>query len=296
MRKDRERDPYLDIYDMTSRNNGSLSKKLKSVNFHITKRCNYDCIFCFARFNKVEEKRLSEYDAKFVIAELARVGTQKITFVGGEPTLVSYLPDLVIYAKDLGMTTMIVTNGTKITKSYLKKFDGKLDWVGLSIDSGKEGINKVLGRGNGKHVKQTYENVELLKRFNIKIKLNTVITDMTWDEDMSHLIQKINPLRWKVFKVLMIGGENDEAIDLSISNEKFDYFIKKHRHLNPISEHNEDMVDGYVMIDPLGGFFNNSNGVMSHGPSIVSVGIERAYEFSNFKISKFIYRGANYEW
>ncbi|GIQ92690.1 hypothetical protein KIPB_016603, partial [Kipferlia bialata] len=40
---------------------------------------------------------------------------------------------------------MVVTNGTRLTEEYLDSFEGCLDWVGLSIESGRETVNAELG-------------------------------------------------------------------------------------------------------------------------------------------------------
>jgi len=276
--------------------NSDLREKLKSVNYHLIKACNYRCKFCFAHFNQIEKNKLTKNDAKNIINELSNFGTKKITFVGGEPTLVEFLPDLVKYAKDKGMTTMVVTNGTKLNEQYLKKFENKLDWVGLSIDSGREQINKELGRGNGNHVSQTLDNVKLLRKYNIRVKLNTVVTKLSYDEDMSWLIKKIKPERWKVFKLLMIKGENDAAKYLTISDKEFNSFIEKHEKCDPIMENNDDMTNSYVMIDPEGRFFSNSNGKLNHGPPILAVGVEKAFKITEFNIAKFESRGGDYDW
>ena len=38
-------------------------------------------------------------------------------------------------AKELEMTTSMVTNGSRITAEWLDSVDGSLDWTALSIDS-----------------------------------------------------------------------------------------------------------------------------------------------------------------
>lgn len=273
-----------------------IRTKLTSVNYHLIKACNYRCTFCFAQFKQISTNYLPKLDSLKLISILAENGTQKITFVGGEPTLVPFLPELVIHAKSLGMTTMVVTNGTKLKREYLAKFQNCLDWVGLSIDSTDEGISKELGRGFGSHVNQTIDNAKLLREFSIRIKLNTVVTEKTWNEDMSWLLEEIRPERWKIFKILLIHGENDEARSLQITNRQFQYFISQHDDHNPIAEENEDMIDSYIMIDPEGRFYNNSNHRLDHGPQILSVGIETAISLLNFSELKFNDRGGLYQW
>ena len=126
-------------------NNNSGINPLISVNFHLTRACNYGCEFCYARFPTLHTC-LPVKEAKLLITLLHDNGTEKITFVGGEPFLYRDLGELVQYAKSLGMITMIVTNGSLITQEFLKKYASCIDWIGLSIDSGIETIEKALGR------------------------------------------------------------------------------------------------------------------------------------------------------
>ncbi len=284
------------ILELNNNEENSLLKELiKSVNFHITKNCNYKCKICFAHFNQVND-HLDFEEAKRLITILANAGTIKITFVGGEPTLVRYLPELIVHSKKLGLTTMLVTNGSKLNEKYIQDLKNSLDWVGLSIDSATEEGNKLLGRGVGNHLSQTYKNVELLNKYGIKIKINTVICKINKDENMTDMITKIKPQRWKVFQILPINGENDEANDLMISEDDFHKFIQNHKHLNPIAENNDAMTDSYLMIDPFGQFFNNSNGKLNHGKSILKVGVKEAFRWTNFDKYKFQNRKGEYDW
>ena len=97
---------------------------------------------------------------------------EKITFLGGEPTLAPYLPKMLAIAKERGRTTSIITNGYRLSEKYLHKLRGLLDWVTVSIDSSHPHIHAQLGRGfdGGKrplareHYEQVSEREYLLRR------------------------------------------------------------------------------------------------------------------------------------
>ena len=61
------------------------------------------------------------------------------------------------------MITGVVSNGTGITQKFLKKYGNSIDWIGLSLDSGNEDIQRALGRGNGKCV-QSITNKSKMKK------------------------------------------------------------------------------------------------------------------------------------
>ncbi len=87
----------------------------ESINFHFWPKCNYDCLYCFSRFN-YRIPHLSEKTCKKLICELANAGIKKINFAGGEPTLNPFLGSLLSFSKGLNLTTSIISNGTGISQ------------------------------------------------------------------------------------------------------------------------------------------------------------------------------------
>ena len=98
------------------------------------------CRFCFAAFQDVGKDALPKghlprEDCLAVVEALARAGFDKINFAGGEPTLCPWLPDLIRRAKELELTTSMVTNGSCVTPEWLHGVDGCLDWAAVSLDT-----------------------------------------------------------------------------------------------------------------------------------------------------------------
>lgn len=229
---------------------------------------------------------------------LADAGCEKLTFVGGEPLLCPILPTLLEVTQDLGLTTMIVTNGTLLDLSFLQQNHKNIDWISLSIDSQYESVQLKLGRGIGNHVDQTIRNVQLIKAFNIRLKLNSVITQLNFQEDMNDFIISLSPERWKAFQVLPVRGQNDHAIkDLMISSKEFTLFRQNHQHLQcAVFEDNQTMQGSYLMLSPFGEIFSNTSGHHVYGPSILDVGVETALGQTDWDLGKLIERGGVYSW
>ena len=214
-----------------------------SVNFHLWPRCNLRCTFCYAGFPD-SRKAMPTADAKRLISLLAAAGTEKITFVGGEPTLHPDLAALVRHAAEVGLVTCIVTNGARLLL-VLDAAAGAVHWVGLSVDSGSEAVQAALGRGKGNHVAQSVVLAEVVRARGIRLKLNTVVTSLTWAEDMSALVRAIKPERWKAFQVLRVEGENDGRVEpLLISAEQFASFVCRHEHLHAVTTEREQHQHG----------------------------------------------------
>lgn len=273
--------------------------QLPAVNFHVWKPCNYKCKFCFAVFDDVPG-RLSQEDA-LALVEVLAPHCDKITFVGGEPTLCPFLGDLIEAAHRLDKTTCVVSNGQRL-RPLIERHAASLDWIGLSVDSAEEAVCVELGRGTGGHVQRCIELAELARSRGIGIKLNTVVTALSHLEDMSALVRAIRPERWKVFQVLAIAGQNDGAIEpLRVTGAQFRAFIDRHTHLAaeglpPVPEDNEDMTGSYVMIDPMGRFFDNVEGRLQYSAPILEVGVERAFESIRWDRGRFEQRNGLYQW
>ena len=271
-----------------------------SVNYHIIKACDSTCSFCFATFRDVGSG-LKLPDSERLIRMLADAGAEKITFAGGEPTLHRGLGAMLRCAKDAGLTTSIVTNGFQLER-VLREASGFIDWVGISVDSADETVQRRLGRGQGDHVHRSMRLAELCRGAGIRLKLNTVVTTLNWEEDMSEYLRAFRPERWKVFQVLPVEGQNDGSVeDLLISSEQFQAFVNRHESLKtdglgPIPESNESMTDSYAMIDPLGRFYGDTDFKHRVSPPILEVGVLRALQSVGFVPEKLIERGGVYDW
>ncbi len=133
-----------------------------SVNWHVWPSCNYHCTFCYATF--AEMVNVLRKDESLTVPRLLRAaGTEKLTFAGGEPTLCPYLSDLLREAKTAGLVTMIVTNGTRLTDTYIDRIRPWVDWIAVSVDSVSSEVETRLGRGRGNHVEQTIEAAQRIR-------------------------------------------------------------------------------------------------------------------------------------
>lgn len=280
---------------------------IPSVNFHLWEPCNMRCKFCFATFQDVKQQilpkgHLPKEQAINVVEQIANFGFSKITFAGGEPTLCPWLPELIRRAKSLGLTTMIVTNGTRLNNDYLSSIADYIDWIALSVDSLNPEVNSQSGRAiKGKRVIDQNSYLELtsrIKSHNIKLKINTVVHSMNYNEDMNEFISLVTPIRWKVLQVLPIDGQNSLSVDpFLINDDQFQTFLKNHKdQISLVPESNYDIKGSYVMIDPAGRFFQNIQKQYEYSSPILQVGISEAYEEMNYDTSLFKKRGGIYQW
>jgi len=271
-----------------------------AVNFHIWKPCNEACTFCFATFDDVRGHLCAD-DAVSVVRLLRGAGCQKINFAGGEPTLCPYLVPVLAESRRLAFVTSIISNGARL-RELLERHAQDLDWVGLSVDSAREDVQAALGRGRGDHVRRSVDLFDLVRMHGLRAKLNTVVTALNWEEDMSAFVRRVRPERWKVFQVLPIAGQNDGRVEsLLVTSDQFSAFVSRHEPLRaeglePVTEDNDAMTGSYVMVDPLGRFYGNATGRHVYSDPILSVGVEAALAQIGWSPEKFMQRGGLYNW
>ncbi len=287
-----------------------------AVNWHLEAFCNYACSFCYAPLTEQRLlTRISEKEGTSLIEDLSSSGVEKINFVGGEPMLHPHLDAWIIAAKSFGLTTSIVSNGTRMTEGWLTEMRPHLDWLGLSIDASNDEMHALMGRGLkgevasgvSRHLERSKEVWQMARGLGYGLKLNTVVTSVNVDDDMSELVGFLKPHRWKIFRVLRIDGENDGRVEpLLISQNQFDDYMIRHRRslrdlegTQIVSEDNEDMLGTYAMIDPQGMVYTNLHGCYHYSKkSAVEIGFSASWAqvMDGFSDIGFESRGGNWEW
>ena len=288
----------------------SIASEIPSVNYHLWRPCNMRCGFCFATFQDIDTDtlpggHLGRDDCMSVVESLAQAGFRKINFAGGEPTLCPWLPDLIRTAGALGLTTSMVTNGSRVTGEWLDSVHGSLDWVALSIDSVDPDTLLRIGRSTraGPMGELDYLRViDLFRRYDVRVKVNTVVTRINLDEDLTGFIVKARPERWKLLQVLPVDGQNDSTVgEHLVSDDEFVRYVLVGRRVEEhgitvVPESNYLMTGSYVMVDPAGRFFDNVTGAHTYGRSIIEVGVEAALSDVSIEPEKFLARGGIYGW
>ena len=288
----------------------SIVNEIPAVNYHLWQSCNMSCGFCFATFQDIHSHilpkgHLGREDCLSVVESLAQAGFQKINFAGGEPTLCLWLPDLIRRAKELGLTTSVVTNGSRITEEWLDSVNGSLDWVALSIDSVNPDTLLRIGRATrpGPMSEHDYLRViGILKQHPVRVKINTVVTQGNLQENLADFIIVARPERWKLLQVLPVRGQNDNTIsEHVVSAAEFDGYVQLNRHVEEygitvVPESNDLMTGSYVMVDPAGRFFDNVAGSHTYSRPILEDGVEKALQDVSVSPEKFLSRDGLYNW
>ena len=141
---------------------------------------------------------------------------------------------------------------------------------------------------------------ESAKARGLRLKVNTVVNRYNLDEDFRSFIRAMGPERWKVFQALSVEGQNDRHFgEFAVSRAEFDLYVERNRSVEQdgitvVPENNEMMTGSYLMIDPLGRFFDDTQGKHTYSRPILEVGVPQALEEIMIYPERFAQRGGLY--
>lgn len=286
------------------------------INWHLTEGCNYSCKYCYAKWDTPIEKnaiwRKPEQTTQLLenIESYFRPHTRsllsgqmswdsvRLNLAGGEPLLVGdYLRQIIFDASRFDMRVSLISNMSLITHENLSWLAPKLSTLGLSVDALIHHTNLLIGRVDSKGkslcLDRLVDKVAYARILNpsLEIKLNTVVNSHNWEASLGPMLQHLLPDRWKVLRALPATTDA-----LTISAQQFDSFVQRHQAFKSIMtvEDNTCMVDSYLMIDPFGRFFQNSDclgaGGYVYSAPILQVGVEEALRQISFSPEKYCAR------
>jgi radical SAM protein with 4Fe4S-binding SPASM domain len=122
----------------------SMVQELNTVWFHVTRRCNLSCVYCYAGGSMQLERELSITEINRTLGEIATLGPYLVYITGGEPLMRADLWEI----EPHGLRLRLITNGTLVDEGNYRKIADKFAEVQVSID-GPDPETHQLMRPNG---------------------------------------------------------------------------------------------------------------------------------------------------
>jgi radical SAM protein with 4Fe4S-binding SPASM domain len=147
------------------------------VVWNTTQRCNLKCIHCYTKSeNKPYQNELTTQEAKTFIEDLANFKVPVLLFSGGEPLLRQDLFEIASQASNLGIRTVLSTNGTLITQEIAQNLKtAGFTYIGVSIDGAETTNNKF--RNNPQAFNQAITGIRNCLKAGIKPGLRFTVTN-----------------------------------------------------------------------------------------------------------------------
>jgi radical SAM protein with 4Fe4S-binding SPASM domain len=111
----------FDLWEKTK-----AKRKLLSIDFEITARCNNDCRHCYINLpagdKAAKAKELSIEEIEDMIEQALPLGTIWCLITGGEPLLRKDFADIYLLLKEKGILVSVFTNATLIKEDHIQMF------------------------------------------------------------------------------------------------------------------------------------------------------------------------------
>lgn len=180
---------------------------MKRLEFHISYRCNHNCIFCSEeeRMNKFYNHPLSIKEIKLILLDRRKKWYNHVNFTWWEPTIIPNFLEIVEFAKKIWYKIYIGTNWIML---YWEDFASELLWnideLSLSIHwFDKESCFKQIW--NNKHFEniwKIFENITKYKKNDTELFLNIVLNKYNY-QDILKIINFVIDSWYNFWQVLV---------------------------------------------------------------------------------------------
>jgi Fe-coproporphyrin III synthase len=161
------------------------------------------------------------------VRNVADLGFERLSISGGEPLLYPHLKNILIAAREVGMSTSLVTNGSFPQKKY-EELVGLVDIIGVSLDGKKELHNEIRQKASA------YDKVERFLDFSQNVFSSVGIiyslSDQSW-EDVPEMLdfgkeKKVN--FFQIHPIEEVGrAKKTSSLSLTSANLKRAYILTK---------------------------------------------------------------------
>lgn len=121
--------------------------RIRRLGLFLTKRCNFNCVYCCAAKGEDPSDKLSLKEIKGLLLQSRKMGAKSVLVAGeGEPFLDENLFPLIEYAASLDMSFTVTTNGSRIDKQIARWLYDHRVRLFVKLDSLQPAVhNKLYG-------------------------------------------------------------------------------------------------------------------------------------------------------
>jgi radical SAM protein with 4Fe4S-binding SPASM domain len=152
------------------------------VMWNLTTHCNLACQHCYMDAGREAGAEMSLEEGIHLVDELAGMLVPILIFTGGEPLLSRNFYALAFHAREVGLKTVISTNGTLITPEVARILaEAQIRYVGVSLDAAKPEQHDTFRGVNGAHAR-ALQGLKNARDAGLKTGLRLTLTRDNWQD------------------------------------------------------------------------------------------------------------------
>ena len=122
---------------------GPNGSEYRVVQLHPTLRCNLRCRHCYSSSSPRNSETLPPGVLTGALQMLREEGFNVVSFSGGEPLLYKHLFEVMGFARSLGMTVTVTSNGMLLNEAVVERLAQTAHLVAISLDGIPESHNRM---------------------------------------------------------------------------------------------------------------------------------------------------------
>jgi radical SAM protein with 4Fe4S-binding SPASM domain len=138
------------------------SGRLLSVEVEFSRRCNFNCVYCYAKDDLNYQGELTVDEIRDLILQAKDLGARKIIILGGEPMIYPHILEMLAFIKAEGLYIEMFTNGSGIDAATARTLRDHGVAVVLKMNTFEEKIQDMLSGKKGAY-SQIHEAFRNLK-------------------------------------------------------------------------------------------------------------------------------------
>lgn len=156
----------------------------RMVGWGLTDRCNLWCAHCYSSASKVAGDELTTSEILDTIDALARLGTERIGWTGGEPLLRRDLESFIRHASDEhGIPSGITTNGVLLDEPRVHSLlEAGMGFVQISLDGSTAARNREIRGASRSAFERILRALDLCQGLGLDVHLAMLLSAATIDD------------------------------------------------------------------------------------------------------------------
>lgn len=183
----------------------------KLVIWEVTRACALKCAHCRAEsIARRDPRELTTTEARGLMNQVAAFGAPLplVVLTGGDPMWRSDLPEIVRYARSMGLTVALTPSGTAaVTRAKLRELrDAGIARLAVSLDAADAATHDAF-RGVAGSFQWTERIIQDAIELQIPLQINSTVTAWTfpWIASMAHYVSRLPLAMWAVFFLVKTG-------------------------------------------------------------------------------------------
>jgi pyruvate-formate lyase-activating enzyme len=137
---------------------GPNGSEYRVIQLHPTRRCNLRCLHCYSSSSPQNAETLASGVLMRALEVLSAEGFNVVSISGGEPLLYKPLFDVLEFARSLGMTVTLTTNGMLLDEALAGRLAQTAHLLAISLDGVPESHNRI--RSNAQAFEKMVRNLK----------------------------------------------------------------------------------------------------------------------------------------